>query len=99
MSIYDEHEGIVCFSLAYLSFVKVYDIILRTIIKIIGLDWRMRGEVNMGKIIGICISEKEVQKHLITEANIVCDWESRATLTVANGIVRSVFFPKKSGCL
>lgn len=50
MSIYDEHEGIVCFSLAYLSFCKVYDIILRTIIKIIGLDWRMRGEVNMGKI-------------------------------------------------
>ena len=29
----------------------------------------------MGKIIGICISEKRgVQKHLITEANIVCDW-------------------------
>ena len=56
-------------------FVKVYDIILRTIIKIIGLDWRMRGEVNMGKITGICISEKRgVQKHLITEANIVRDW-------------------------
>ena len=35
----------------------------------------MRGEVNMGKITGICISEKRgVQKHLITEANIVCDW-------------------------
>lgn len=48
---------------------------MRTIIKIIGLDWRMRGEVNMGKITGICISEKRgVQKHLITEANIVCDW-------------------------
>lgn len=29
----------------------------------------------MGKITGICISEKRgVQKHLITEANIVCDW-------------------------
>lgn len=40
MSIYDEYEGIVCFSPAYLSFVKVYDIILRTIIKIIGLDWQ-----------------------------------------------------------
>ena len=35
----------------------------------------MRGEVDMGKITGICISEKRgVQKHLITEANIVCDW-------------------------
>ena len=29
----------------------------------------------MGKITGICISEKRgMQKHLITEANIVCDW-------------------------
>ena len=52
----------------------------------------MRGEVNMGKIIGICISEKRgVQKHLITEANIVCDWGIEGD---AHG-GKSVFFPKK----
>ena len=50
----------------------------------------------MGKITGICISEKRgVQKHLITEANIVCDWGIEGDAHGANGIVRLVFFPKK----
>lgn len=35
----------------------------------------MRGEDIMGKITGICISEKRgVQKHFIEEANIIADW-------------------------
>ena len=40
-----------------------------------GADWWMRGEDIMGKITGICISEKRgVQKHFIEEANIIADW-------------------------
>ena len=36
---------------------------------------RNRGEDSMGKITGICISEKRgVQKHFIEEANIIKDW-------------------------
>ena len=35
----------------------------------------MRGDDIMGKITGICISEKRgVQKHFIEEANIIADW-------------------------
>ena len=46
----------------------------------------MRGEDIMGKITGICISEKRgVQKHFIEEANIIADW----------GIDQSSF-PRKS---
>ena len=50
----------------------------------------------MGKITGICISEKRgVQKHFIEEANIIKDWGIEEMLTVVNGIARLAFFPKK----
>lgn len=56
----------------------------------------MRGEDIMGKITGICISEKRgVQKHFIEEANIIADWGIEGDAHGGKGIVRSVFFPKK----
>ena len=54
----------------------------------------------MGKITGICISEKRgVQKHLITEANIVCDWGIEGDAHGGKWHRQISLLSKESGCL
>ena len=47
----------------------------------------------MGRLKGICISEKRgTEKHEVREAMVKMDWGLKEMRTVENGIVRSVFF-------
>lgn len=50
----------------------------------------------MGRLKGICISEKRgTEKHEVREAMVKMDWGLKEMRTVVNGIVRSVCFPMK----
>ena len=50
----------------------------------------------MGRLKGICISEKRgTEKHQVREAMVKMDWGIEGDAHGGNGIVRSVCFPMK----